>query len=541
MHRSCKRWLSGFVGLATLLSTLANANVEAQQPTAGGILNFVVSSKVTSYDAHRETTFGVIHPLAPFYSLLIRVDPDNPSQPAAFVCDLCTGDLAEPTDDGLTYSFTLRSGVQFHDGTPLTAGDVKASLDKIIFPPKGVPSARKAFYQMVEVVEAPTPTTVVIRLKFASSAFLPALANPFNWIYAKKDLVEGGYDWHTRHINGTGPFTFVQHQAGAFVEGRRYERYHHDGQPYLDGFKAISAPKMSVRLQAIRGDRASIEFRGFPPRARDDLVAALGSRITVQESDWNCMMGFTANQQRELFSDVRVRRALNLAVDRWGGSKYLRNIAILKSVGGIVFPGHPLAASDEELAQIAGYSRDITRSRKQARELLLDAGVKGTDFVLNNRGVDQPYKAVGTWLIDEWRKVGFRASQRVQPTPPFFATIRRTKDFDVTVDLNCQSVVNPISDVSKYLGSAGNNYGNYDDPALEELYARLIRSTDLAEQRSLMRQYERRALDEEAHFGTTLWWYRINAHRSYVKGWKTGPSHYVNQQLDSVWLDKTLM
>ena len=253
------------------------------------------------------------------------------------------------------------------------------------------------------------------------------------------------------------------------------------------------------------------------------------------------MLGFTAHHQHKPFDDVRVRKALTLAVDRWGGSKYLRNIAVVRSVGGIVFPGHPLAATEEELTSLAGYGKDIESSREEARRLLQDAGAMGIDFALNNRGVDQPYRIVGTWLIDQWRKVGFQASQRVQPTPPFFATLRKNSDFDVSIDFNCQSVINPLADVSKYLGSAGNNYGRYDDLELESLYEKLLKSTDESEQRALMRQYERRTLDEAAHFGTTLWWYKINPHRAYVKGWKIAPSHYLNQQLDNVWLDKSLM
>ena len=146
---------------------------------------------------------------------------------------------------------------------------------------------------------------------------------------------------------------FVEHQPGSFVSGKRFDDYHHKGQPYLDGYKAIAAPKMAVRLNAIRGDRAAIEFRGFPPKARDDLVNALGDKITVQESDWNCNLMFTPNQQRAPFDDVRVRQALTLSVDRWGGSKYLSKIAIVKTVGGVVFPNHPLAATEAELKKMA--------------------------------------------------------------------------------------------------------------------------------------------------------------------------------------------
>ena len=64
------------------------------------------------------------------------------------------------------------------------------------------------------------------------------------------------------------------------------------------------------------------------------------------------------------------------------------------------------------------------------------------------------------------------------------------------------------------------------------------RAGSMDEQRAIMRKFETRVLDEMAHEGLTLWWYKINPHRSYVKGWKVAPSHYLNQHLDNVWLDK---
>ena len=543
-----KRDMRGFRAKAVasvLLGSAVGAGLCAQTATAdtaqqGGTLDFVVAGEAPSKDGHRETTYAVIHPYAPFYSLLIRVNPENP-QSSDFVCDLCVGDVPEPTNGGKTFTFKIKEGVKFHDGTPLTAQDVKATYDKIIFPPEGVPSARKAFFKMVDSVAAPDDTTIVFDLKFPSGAFLPALATPFNWIYSKKDLDEHGFDWHRNNVNGSGPFKFVQHQPGAFVEGVRNDAYHHAGQPHLDGFKAIIAKKMSVRIQAIRGNRAAIEFRGFPPKARDDLVNALGDKLRVQESDWNCVLLFTSNHARKPFDDPRVRRALTLAVDRWGGSKYLSRIAIVKTVGGVVFPGHPLAANEEELVQLAGYGRDVEASRAEAMALLEEAGATDLTIDYNNRDVDQPYKVVGTWLIDQWAKIGVKAVQHVRPTPQFYAALRKSHEFDVSIDFNCQSVINPIADVTKFLGSSGNNYGQYDDQVLEDLYAKLERAPTVDEQRALMRQYEKRALDEMAHMGISLWWYKINPHRSYVKGWNIAPSHYLNQQLDNVWVDKSLM
>ena len=501
----------------------------------GGTLNFVVASKIPSYDGHQETTFGMVHPIRPFYSLLIRVNPENPSDPADFKCDLCEGDVPTGTDGGTKYTFKIRSGITFHDGTPLTSADIKATYDKIIFPPEGIPSSRKAFFKMVDSVEAPDASTVVFNLKFPSGSFIPAVATPFNFVYSKKDLDDHGHDWHKKNVNGTGPFIFVEDIPGQHVMGKKNPNYHFEGQPYLDGFKAISAPKMAVRINAIRGNQASIEFRGFPPKARDDMVNALGDQLTVQESDWNCVLMSTANMERPPFDDIRVRQALTLAVDRYAGSKYLSQIAIVKTVGGAVFPGHPLAASQEEMEQLIGYSRDIDASRAKARALLKEAGVpEGFQFIFNNRGVDQPYKVVGTWLVDQWRRIGLDPQQTVKPSPQFYDTLRKKGDFDVSIDFNCQSVINPIADVSKFLCSAGNNYSNCENQEIEDLYNSLIRAETLDEQRALMRQYEKAAFDL-AGSAITLWWYKINPHRAYVKGWNIAPSHYLNQHLDNVW------
>jgi len=128
----------------------------AETPVRGGMLNYVVGSKIPSYDGHKETTFGMIHPIRPFYSLLLRVNPDNPQSPTDIICDVC--ESYKLSSDGKDYIFKLKQNVKFHDGTPMTSADIKATLDKIIFPPEGIPSSRKQWYSVVAAVEAPGNT-----------------------------------------------------------------------------------------------------------------------------------------------------------------------------------------------------------------------------------------------------------------------------------------------------------------------------------------------------------------------------------------------
>ena len=167
---------SGLVA-ASLGAVLFVAQAGAgETPKYGGTLTYMIPADAPpSLDGHRETTYATVHSAAPFYSVLIRINPENPSSTTDFVCDLCTA-MPQPTDDGKTYTFKIRDGVKFHDGSPLTSADVAASWNAIIHPPEGVSSARESYYIMVDNVEAPDPATVVFHLKFATGAFLPALA-----------------------------------------------------------------------------------------------------------------------------------------------------------------------------------------------------------------------------------------------------------------------------------------------------------------------------------------------------------------------------
>src|SRR5947209_6786961 len=134
--------------------------------------------------------------------------------------------------------------------------------------------------------DAPRASPVLVPAKFPTRRFLPSLANPFNWIY-KKAILDKDPHWYEKNILGTGPFKFAHYETGQSVTGVRNPDYYQQDLPYLDGFVAIYADKQATRVDAIRGDRAAIEFRGMPPAARDELVSALGDKIMSQEGIWH--------------------------------------------------------------------------------------------------------------------------------------------------------------------------------------------------------------------------------------------------------------
>src|SRR5262249_45166779 len=143
MQRHCA--LFAVVALALLVGSVAAAvpaTAASETPRRGGVLLARIAADAPSLDPHQESTFATIELVAPLYSLLLQIDPLNYPK---IIGDLATEWKIAP--DGLTYTFKIRQGVKFHDGSPMTAADIKASYDKIVFPPAGVRSIRKNGYQ----------------------------------------------------------------------------------------------------------------------------------------------------------------------------------------------------------------------------------------------------------------------------------------------------------------------------------------------------------------------------------------------------------
>ncbi len=531
---SARRLLAAVLLLALGGAPAAAPAVAQDSPRRGGELIFVVPAEPPSYDAHREETFAVVHPAAPHYSTLLRVDPADRTGTRI------VGDLAESwtvAPDGRTYTFRIRRGVRFHDGSELTARDVKASYDKIIFPPPGVTSNRKGEYIGIEAVVAPDLSTVVFRLKWPLASFLSSLASPFNWIY-KADILARDIHWYEKNVMGTGPFLFVEYVKGSHWIGRRNPDYWDRGKPYLDGYRALFVRDSAAQVAAIRGQRAMIQFRGFSPPERDTLVQALGSAVTVQESPWECSNPLAVNHERKPFDDRRVRRALSLALDRHQGAATLSRLTILREVAGVQGVGTPFATPPAELERLAGYSRDVAKSRAEARRLLREAGVpEGFAFTFKNRGIPNPYDALGVWLVDQWRQIGLNVRIETLELGMLYRDVFNG-NFEVAADFHCSYIVEPDLALFKFqsMDVSPINYSRYVDRTLDELYQKQSRAADTAERRRYVREFERRLLDEEAHYIYTFQWHRIVAHSARVRGWTITPSHFLNNQLDTVWL-----
>ncbi len=522
--------ISALVVLIASLAVTIPAVRAAETPRRGGVLLAAIGADAPSLDPHQEQTFATIELVAPLYSTLLQIDP---LQYPKIIGDVATEWKIAP--DGLAYTFKLHQGIRFHDGAPLTAADVKATYDKIVFPPEGVRSIRKNAYTAIGSIEAPDPSTVVFKLKFPSASLLANLASPWNVIYPKKYL-DKDPNYFKTNIVGSGPFRFKNYTRGSSFEGERNPDYFVKDRPYLDGYKFFISPETSVRAAALRSGRAFIEFRTMPGAEVDAIRKQLGSKIVVQETPGTGLFGIAINNTVKPFTDVRVRKALTLAFDRHTASRVLYPLASLRDVGGLMRPGTEWATSEAELQRLPGFGRDMEKNRAEARRLLAEAGYpNGFKLILKNRNVKVPYQDFAVFAIQEWRKIGVEAEHRPLETAAWFADGRDTGSFELIISGTFNYIDDPDLFLQRYTTGDPSNWGRFSDPRIDDLFSRQTRALDPSERKRHINEIEKIVLDN-AYYIPGLWWRRAVVHWAKVKNYVAPPNHFSNQKLQDVWL-----
>ena len=521
------------VGAAVFTAVLAFSPWSSAEvtPKRGGTLEFASTVEPGNYDCHGNTSFAFLHPVAPHYSTLLKFDAANYPQ--------IVGDLAQSwsvSPDRQTYAFKLRPNVLFHDGSKLTSADVKASYERIVHPPPGVVSSRQVDFGAITGIDTPDPLTIVFHLQWPDAAMLANFASPWNCIYSAAKLAEDP-NFPKTHILGTGPFVFVEHKKGESWQARRWDKYFHPGKPYLDGYQAdfMAAPAV---MKAYESGRIMAEFRGVTPTQRDHLVEILGDRITTTESPWLSNLLVVFNTGKKPFNDARVRRALSLAIDRWGAAERLQGSTFLKYVGGLMRPGANLAMSEAELTSLPGFSRDSAAARAEAKRLLAEAGVHDLSLTLLVRDIPIPHYAGADLLVASWKEIGITVTQDRRNIWDWQKVVD-AREFDIALDFSGDFYDDPTFQLTKYVSHdlSPINFAGSTDRFLDALFVAQAMTADPRERARIVRAFERHALTS-AYTVPLLWWNRIVATSSKLKGWSITPSHFIGQDLTDVWVDQ---
>jgi peptide/nickel transport system substrate-binding protein len=525
-------WKSQFratVGACALVAVAASGAAAQETPKNGGVLKFATQGEAASYDCHVGTSIASQQYLAPHYSTLLEFGTvDYPT---------IRGDLAKEwsvSPDGLTYSFVLHDNVKFHDGSALTADDVKASFERIARPPEGVASVRRAAFGKLDTITVTAPDKVEFKLKSPSAAFIATLASPWNCIYSAK-LLASNPDYPAKVIMGSGPFVFEEYQAGAVWKGKKFADYFVAGKPHVDAFEATVVSGESV-INSIAGGQLHANFRLISTPQMDRIKQVRGDQVTFQTVPSTSVNMVVINTKKKPFDDPRVRKALSLAFDRYAGVSVLGDQAGQRWPNLIFRHGHPNAPDEAALKAYPGFSGDIEAQREEAKKLLAEAGVSDLKFTFLNRAIKVPYEPLGIFFIDQWRRIGVEVTMEAVETGPWAARLK-SGEFDVAIDFNAPSSDDPTEVLARYVPGSPTDYSRIEDAKLVELYQAQDNASDPAERAKLVKEF----VDRHVELGGVIPTFnpeRTVVFDNKVKGWSVPPPFVVGLNMRDVWLDE---
>src|SRR5262249_40641848 len=152
------------------------------------------------------------------------------------------------------------------------------------------------------------------------------------------------------------------YQKGGFYSGKRFDGYFRHGVPYLDGYRAIVISAEN-RVPMVIANQLDAHLLALGPQEQKAIRDAVGDRVAIETGPFPGTTTATLNLTRKPFDDLRVRRALTLAFDRWGSAEALSKISNLSFVGGPLRPGHEFALTPAELEMLPGFGRNIASAR----------------------------------------------------------------------------------------------------------------------------------------------------------------------------------
>jgi peptide/nickel transport system substrate-binding protein len=531
------------VGLAALTIVialgLAAAPASAQQPKRGGILK-IADREAPNLDPHLAVSF-LTHSWANMvYSQLVRF-PHGPEQKHtsdfAIVPDLAERWTVSP--DGRAYTFHLRKGVKFHNRPPVngrevTSADVKWSLERFMDK-----SGFKSRFEPVQSIDAVDKHTVRITLKEPYAPFLNHLANPAFTAIMPREAEEKHKNFnHPDAMIGTGPFVLKSYEKGVRVVFEKNPDYFMKGLPHLDAVVIEITPDSSARASLLRAGKvhlghmwafASVEEGKSFQKTNPELVIiptlAMGQGIIYMRTD------------QPPFNDVRVRRAISLAIDRkaW-------NDALMFGEGCIDAGPVPCAMKDWKLdatkidAAKAKYlvGHDIA----EAKKLLAEAGqARGfTTPAFHWPGYAPPWRSYYDLAVDNLSKVGITAELKPEEYGKYISTTYLGKYEKMAI-----GPVTPFTEVDDWLYGAfypeqPNNRSHVADAELNKMLAAQRREMDPAKRKAIVDDIQR-YLADKAYYTYLPLSPQYITYRPEVKGMKFHDGYGLGWRLMFTWLD----
>ncbi|WP_146547735.1 ABC transporter substrate-binding protein [Rummeliibacillus suwonensis] len=414
------------------------------------------------------------------------------------------------SDDGLTYTFTIRDGVKFHNGQTLTSKDVAYSYAKLAGLKTGKPLSSS--FANVKKIETPDDKTVVIQLKEKEAAFITAVT---------ASIIPANYKDSNKTPIGTGPFKFVEYKKGQSLIVEKNKDYYVKGIPYLDKVEFRIVPDQEAAFLALQSGEIDIY-----PRIATEKAEQLATGFKTISNEQNLVQLLAFNNKVKPFNHIKVRQAINYAVNK---DEIIKGVALGKGtkIGSNLSPVLSKYYNNE-LEDL--YPTDTEKAKK----FLKEAGYpNGFEFTITVPSVYPFHVDTAQVIVNQLEKIGVKAKIESVEWGVWLERVYNGRDYETTI-IGLDGKLDPFEILSRYISTADNNFLNFKDPKLDKVLSNAKveidenkRITDIKEAQKIIAEDAAGVFIMDPHTNVTF--------KDTIKGYKTYPIYV--QDLSSVYLD----
>ncbi|WP_269919537.1 ABC transporter substrate-binding protein [Caldifermentibacillus hisashii] len=470
----------------------------------GGEVVVAIPQDLDYLDPHLAEAAGTREVMFNIYEGLLKVNTEGGLNPAI-------AESYEISEDGLTYTFKLRKGVKFHDGKELTAKDVVYSYSKLAGLETGEPLSSS--FASVEKIESPDDHTVVITLKENAVGFLTAVTAAI--------IPENYEDSNTKPI-GTGPFKFVDYKPGQSLIVEKNENYYVEGVPYLDKVEFRILPDEEATFLALQSGEIDIY-----PRIGTEKAEQLGDGFETISNPQNLVQLLAFNNKVKPFDDVKVRQAINYAVNV---DEIIEGVAIGK--------GTKLGSNLSPVLSkyYNGELEDLyPHDTEKAKKLLEEAGYKdGFEFTITVPSVYPFHVSTAEVIVYQLEQIGVKAKIESVEWGVWLERVYNGREYESTI-IGLDGKLDPYEILNRYISTADNNFLNFKNPKLDEVLTKAKTEINEEQRISLIKEAQKIIAEDAA----AVFIMDPNTNVSFkntVKGYQTYPIYV--QDLSIVYLEK---
>ena len=434
-------------------------NGKTGEPVKGGEITVGIAQDLDdSLDPHQTVAAGTREVLFNIFEGLVKPNSDGEMIPAV-------AEKYTLSEDGTTYTFTLREGVKFHNGQTVTAEDVVYSINRCAAVPEGQEKPLVAAFSAVKSVEALDEKTVAVTIAQRDLEFIS---------YMTAAIIPADYENQDTAPVGTGPFKFVSRTPQQDFVMERFEDYW--GAPaWLDKVTYKICENADALVMNLNG--GSIDLCAHLTSAQ---ASQLNQNFQVLEGTMNLVQAIYLNNQAKPFDNQLVRQALCYAIDRQGIMDMVAD-GHGTAVGSSIYPAFTKYFLPELVDK---YPHDVAK----AKELLAQAGYPdGFDMTISVPNNYQPHMDTAEVVAEQLREAGINVTIQPVEWSTWLDTIYNGRQFQATVVGVDAANMTARAMLERFTSDYGKNFINYNTPAYDALFQQAINAQDEATQTAVNR------------------------------------------------------